>query len=435
MPDRLFEVTLLNRTVCALVVALTVVVIGALGVAPAGAVTTKDVGVVDFAFVPGTIAVMPADSVRWTYSSGGAPHNVVFDDGSFSEPALPTFAAWTRTRTFASTGMYRYYCAAHGGPGGVGMAGVVIVNETGNIPPSAVLTATPSPVEVNATVSFSAAGSADLDGTITKYEWDLDGDGTYEVDSATTATTSRSYSTVGSRNARLRVTDNVGASTVSDTRAVVVTNAPTASFSLSANPAASGQVVSFDASASTDADGTIVTYEWDLDANGTYEVNGGTTATTSRSYTGPATLTVKLRVTDNVGFSTTTSRSLEIQAPVPAPLPPAALPAPAPPPAVAPPPPAVGVAASVNCSTLTATARATCMQKACAALTGTKKANCINTSCRYLKATKRASCIQTSCRHVAKSKRASCGRASCRYLPAAKRKACLRRYAPPARRR
>ncbi len=435
MPVRLIEVTVLNRTVSAVVAALIAVAVGAFGVAPAGAVTTKDVAVIDLEFVPRNIAVMPADSARWTYSNGNAPHNVVFEDGGFSEPASPTFAVWTRTRTFASTGTYRYYCAAHGGPGGVGMAGVVIVNETGNIPPSAVLTAAPSPVDVNGTVNFSAAGSADLDGTITKYEWDLDGDGTYEVESATTATTSRSYSTVGTRNARLRVTDNVGASTVSDVRAVVVTNAPTASFSLSPNPAASGQVVSFDASASTDTDGTIVKYEWDLDANGTYETNSGTTPTTSKSYTGPTTLMVKLRVTDNVGFSTTTTRSLEVQAPVPAPLPPAALSAPAPPPAVAPPPPAVGVAASVNCSTLTGTARAACMQKACRSLTGTKKATCINNSCRYLKATKRASCIQTSCRYVAKSKRASCGRSSCRYLPAAGRRSCLRRYAPPARRR
>ena len=47
---------------------------------------------------------------------------------------------------------------------------------------------------------------------------------------------------------------------------------------LAANPVATGQPVTFDASGSTDPDGTIVKYEWDLDGNGTYETNTGSTA-------------------------------------------------------------------------------------------------------------------------------------------------------------
>jgi PKD repeat protein len=369
---------------------------------------------------------MPADSVRWTYGSGGGLHNVVFEDDAFTEPALPALATWTRTRTFATAGTYRYYCATHGGPGGVGMAGVVHVNQTANIPPRAVLSATPSRVEVNNNVTFSAGGSTDFDGTIAKYEWDLDGNGTYEVNSGTTATTSRSYATSGPRNTKLRVTDDAGTSVESDVTAVVVTTAPTASF-VAPETALSGHAVTFDASASSDADGSIATYEWDLDDNGSYELLEST-ATISKIYIAPQTLTISLRVTDNLGFSATTTRPLHVQAPVP-PTPPA------PGAAAAPPPPPVAVSASVNCSMLTGTARATCMQKACASLTGTKMATCVNNSCRNLKAAKRASCIQTSCRHVAKSKRAGCNRASCRYLTGAKRKTCLRRYAPASRRR
>ena len=406
---------------------LTVFASAAIAVTPASAVTTKDITVVDSEFVPSGIAVMPADSVRWTYSSGAGLHNVVFEDDAFTEPALPAFATWTRTRTFASTGTYRYYCATHGGPGGVGMAGVVHVNQTANIPPRATLSATPSRVEINANVAFSAAGSTDFDGTITTHEWDLDGNGTYEVNSGATATTSRTYATSGTRNARLRVTDDAGTSTESDVTAVVVTTAPTAEF-VSPDTAFSGHAVIFDASASSDADGSIATYEWDLDANGSYEVLESTPVT-SKIYTAPQTLTISLRVIDNLGFSATTKRSLHVQDPVPAP-PPIATGAVGPPPS-----PLVAVSASVDCSTLAGTARATCMQKGCASLTGTKKAACINNSCRHLKAAKRANCIQTSCRHVTKSKRAGCNRASCRYLTGAKRKTCLRRYAPTSRRR
>ncbi len=55
----------------------------------------------------------------------------------------------------------------------------------------------------------------------------------------------------------------------------------------------------FDASTSTDPDGSIVKYEWDLDGNGTYETNTGTTKTTSKTYSATGTYTVGLRVTDN----------------------------------------------------------------------------------------------------------------------------------------
>ena len=35
-------------------------------------------------------------------------------------------------------------------------------------------------------MTFDASASADPDGTIAKYEWDLDGNGTYETDTGTT---------------------------------------------------------------------------------------------------------------------------------------------------------------------------------------------------------------------------------------------------------
>ena len=53
------------------------------------------------------------------------------------------------------------------------------------------------------------------------------------------------------------------------------------------NPAVVGQTVTFNGSGSSDPDGTITKYEWDLDGNGTYETNSGTTATTTKAYTRP----------------------------------------------------------------------------------------------------------------------------------------------------
>ena len=63
---------------------------------------------------------------------------------------------------------------------------------------------------------------------------------------------------------------------------MVKNQAPTASFTATPNPANTNATVSFNASASVDPDGTIAKYEWDLDGNGTYETNTGTTKTTSQ---------------------------------------------------------------------------------------------------------------------------------------------------------
>jgi Mg-chelatase subunit ChlD len=58
--------------------------------------------------------------------------------------------------------------------------------------------------------------------------------------------------------------------------------------------------VTFNAGASRDPDGSIVRYEWDLDANGTFETSL-TRPSTVYTYTAPFSGTVTLRVTDNDG--------------------------------------------------------------------------------------------------------------------------------------
>jgi hypothetical protein len=76
-------------------------------------------------FTPSTVTVFQGETVTW--NNAGGTHNVKFDDGSFTQPASPSSAAWTVSRTFPTPGSYRYYCQVHGGPGGVGMSGIVNV--------------------------------------------------------------------------------------------------------------------------------------------------------------------------------------------------------------------------------------------------------------------------------------------------------------------
>lgn len=71
------------------------------------------------------------------------------------------------------------------------------------------------------TVNLNGSGSYDIDGNISKCEWDYEGEGTYEFVSTTTCTTTHVYPTVGNFNAKLRVTDNNGDQNI-DTKLVQV---------------------------------------------------------------------------------------------------------------------------------------------------------------------------------------------------------------------
>jgi PKD repeat protein len=91
-----------------------------------------------------------------------------------------------------------------------------------NNPPTAVATAT-SPTSGNAplTVGFDGSGSSDPDaGDTITYSWDLNGDGTFG--DSTAQKPSFTYTTAGTYNAVLRVTDNHGASTLSSPITITV---------------------------------------------------------------------------------------------------------------------------------------------------------------------------------------------------------------------
>jgi PKD domain-containing protein len=90
---------------------------------------------------------------------------------------------------------------------------------------------------------------------------------------------------------------------------------PIASFTLSPNPAQPGQGVNFNGLSSSDPDGTILNYKWDLDGDGTFETDTGSTPTVSQSYANVGTVTIGLRVTDDNGGSATATRTLTIRNP------------------------------------------------------------------------------------------------------------------------
>jgi PKD domain len=85
--------------------------------------------------------------------------------------------------------------------------------------------------------------------------------------------------------------------------AVVVNRAPVAALSASATVVGGGGEVGFDASASRDPEGLQLRYAWDLDGNGSFETDTGTSPTATRAYTGTSTFSARVQVSDPHGAS------------------------------------------------------------------------------------------------------------------------------------
>ena len=84
----------------------------------------------------------------------------------------------------------------------------------GTIPPTAVASGAPTSGNAPLAVSFDGSGSSDPDaGDTISYSWDLNGDGTFG--DSTVAKPSFTYTSAGTYNAVLKVTDNHGASSTS----------------------------------------------------------------------------------------------------------------------------------------------------------------------------------------------------------------------------
>ena len=186
-------------------------------------------------------------------------------------------------------------------------------------------------VEVGQTVTFDSrrllGDPPDYTDEGTSYRWDLDGDGTFEITGGNVQ--QMRYGVPGTYKVTLDEANGEweglfelahllhGYKTVP----VVVTAAPgggggpppnsppVASFT--AGDAYAERDVNFDASSSYDSDGTVVKYEWDWEADGTYDETDTSPRTTHKyEFAGP--YTVRLRVTDDDGATATTDNTVQV---------------------------------------------------------------------------------------------------------------------------
>jgi sugar lactone lactonase YvrE len=178
--------------------------------------------------------------------------------------------------------------------------------------PTAALTATPADPFATQLVTFDASASTPPTlGHITKYEWDLDGDGTYETHGGLSPTISRRFQQVSTETVRVRVSGSNGPS-ASKTITLGIAEPPT-TMTVMPSLVATGDLVSFDASGSIIDRSQIERFEWDLDGNGSFETDTGTSPTTQRSYGSRRAITPALRVTRSGGRVDGATATLEVR--------------------------------------------------------------------------------------------------------------------------
>jgi hypothetical protein len=112
---------------------------------------------------------------------------------------------------------------------------ITVSAPAGRQPPAASFTASPNPGYSERDISFDGSASHDPAGQIVKYEWDWTADGTYDASGAS-PTATHAYEFAGSYTVRLRVTDDAGATGVSETTVQVMDGVPPSKVIASASP-------------------------------------------------------------------------------------------------------------------------------------------------------------------------------------------------------
>ena len=157
----------------------------------------------------------------------------------------------------------------------------------------------PSNGEIPLTVFFTVTAS-DNEG-ISTYEWDFNGDGTYDFTSATTGDTSHTYTDVGQYSASLKVTDGLGEVSIYTLPTTTVNaSAPGALTVTATTNHSSGTVpltITLGATASDPQNKSFVLWEWDFDGDGEYDYSNPQSATVSHTYDIAGTFYPKVKVT------------------------------------------------------------------------------------------------------------------------------------------
>jgi PKD repeat protein len=165
--------------------------------------------------VTGSVAT-PASITASTTGSTDPDGTIVASTINFGDGSAPVSGS-SATHTYSTAGTYTITGTVTDNLGATASkSAAIVVSSSTNQPPVAVISATPNSAYAPATISVSAAGSSDPDGTIASSVISF-GDGT----SASGLTASHKFSAAGVYTLTATVTDNLGASSTASTSVTI----------------------------------------------------------------------------------------------------------------------------------------------------------------------------------------------------------------------
>lgn len=251
----------------------------------------------------------PATTFVYTYTGTGSPSSIQWDlngDGIFEQTGNSV------STTYNVPGRQTVSVKATNASGQDVLTRVGYINVSGPLVASPTPPPTPNFVfSQNPVIGEPATVTlTDTSTGATSIEWDLNGDGVYEISGQTPGSSLSQPFYPGSWVIRVRALNSSGAAVAQ--RVLTVNSSipiPTANFTFSANPAYGTPAwVSL-----TDTSGNSPsTVQWDFTNNGSFDQTSGAGSTVVQSYA-PGSYLVKMRATNSAGSSEIT-RSLEVAA-------------------------------------------------------------------------------------------------------------------------
>jgi len=268
-----------------------------LPVADASATTPTEIDACGFVTFDGSASYDTDGTLQhydWDFDGNGT-YGDSYEEGNDINP----------TKYFMDEGVFNVDFMVTDDEGGEDTLDAPIVVTVTNILPTAVIIAdTATEIYATESVTFNALDSVDPDcDDIVLYEWDFDNDSVFGdvYDEGTDTNPVKYFLEIGDFPVNLRVTDGQGGEDVTDAPIVItVLNHPPVSCAeiTSSWPNMWETDLEFSGSCSYDPDGTIELYEWDLDADGSYEETG---ETVTYYFDTVGDYEIQLRVTDDQG--------------------------------------------------------------------------------------------------------------------------------------
>jgi len=146
----------------------------------------------------------PTGTISWSWDEGLGDGMVLGPLGQeFQLELFPVFATGiTRVKFLSGTLAFPQETTLN-------LLDPILIEGTTNRPPTVSFFVTPAMVHINEPVTFDASATYDPDGSVSLYEWDLDGDGLFELTTSDPVVT-HTYATSGLKSVTLRATDAFG---------------------------------------------------------------------------------------------------------------------------------------------------------------------------------------------------------------------------------